>query len=328
MFRDDPTETVFIGDIHGHASTLLAMLHRLGWKTRDRRLAGPPGQKLVFLGDLIDDGTENLRTLSLVHDLVERGEAVCTMGNHEYNAVQFHTRDPERPGEHLRPRIEQNFDQHRTSLAEIGVSPRDWTDILAWFRRLPLAVEGPGWRGVHACWHPPSLEALEYRDGGWHLPDHRWAASARPDEPEYQAVEHLLKGPEYRLPDGASYHDQHGHIRHATRIRWWEPEPKTLREALDFTEPPAHLDLDVAYDLDYHPGYPEDEIPVFFAHYWRTGEIRPERPNAACLDYSLGRKERLVAYRWRGERRIDPERYVVQPYVPDRQSTGSRRAPA
>lgn len=320
MFASAPSETVFIGDIHGHASTLQALLAKLGWQQRAGRLRGPPGQALVFLGDLIDNGTENLATLELVHDLVERGQAVCAMGNHEYNIVQFQTPDPVHPGAHLRPHIEKNFDQHRTSLAEIGLGPGDWQHLLAWFRQLPLALEGEGWRAVHACWHPPSLAALEHRNGGWHLPDHRWPAAAQPEEPEYQAVEHLLKGPEYKLPDGATYHDQHGHVRRVTRLRWWEPAPKTLREALDFTELPAHLDLDVEYDMSRHPGYPENEKPVFFAHYRRTGEIRPERPNALCLDYSLGRKERLVAYRWRGEARIDSDRFVVQAYVPDADS--------
>jgi len=34
------------------------------------------------------------------------------MGNHEYNAVQFHTEIPGKPGEYLRPGIEKNLKQH------------------------------------------------------------------------------------------------------------------------------------------------------------------------------------------------------------------------
>ena len=95
----ESTETVFIGDIHGHAPTLLG---QLGWSQRNWHLTGPGGQKLVFVGDLID-GPKNLRTVEIVRDLVERGDALCLMSNHEFNAVQFHTADPRQAGETLRP---------------------------------------------------------------------------------------------------------------------------------------------------------------------------------------------------------------------------------
>ncbi len=148
-------EHVFIGDVHGHAPTLLALLDQLGWKPRNGRLSSPGGQQLVFVGDLIDRGPENLRTVEIVRDLVERGEARCVMGNHEYNAVQFHTEHPDRPGETLREQSPENIKQHQKVLDEIERSPGDWQDMLDWFRTLPMALEGETWRCVHACWSPP-----------------------------------------------------------------------------------------------------------------------------------------------------------------------------
>ena len=244
----ESTETVFIGDIHGHAPTLLALLDQLGWRQRDRHLAGPGGQKLVLIGDLIDRGPQNLHTVDIVRDLVERGDALCLMGNHEFNAVQFHTPDPKKPGETLRPQTDKNRKQHQAVLDEIEQRPGDWKEMLDWFRTLPLAVEGDGWRCVHACWHPPSLETLEERDGQWFLAPDAWLASVRRGNREFKAVESLLTGPERKLLGGASFLDKEGSERAEACLRWWEPAPApaptTLGEALLFRGAPEGLDLD------------------------------------------------------------------------------------
>ena len=314
--NDTNMEHVFIGDIHGHAPTLLALLDQLGWKQRNGRLANPGGQKLVFVGDLIDRGPQNLRTVEIVRDLVERGDALCVMGNHEYNAVQFHTEDPENPGEYLRPRTENKVKQHRAVLDEIERRPGDWKDMLTWFRTLPLALEGETWRCVHACWHPGHLDALEHRDGGWYLPEDRWLAAARKATPEYEAVEILLKGPEHELPNGAGFYDKGGQWRRHARIAWWEPEPRNLGEALLFQSPPEGLDIGARYRNPDHPAYREDAVPVFFGHYWRSGAIELQRPNAVCLDYSIGKGGRLVAYRHVYDLAIRPDRFHAKARKP------------
>ena len=314
---EESNETVFIGDIHGHAPTLLALLEQLGWRQRDRRLSGPGGQKLVFVGDLIDRGPENLRTVEMVRELVERGDALCLMGNHEFNAVQFHTPDPENPGETLRRQTEKNRRQHQGVLEEIEHRPGDWADMLAWFRTLPLAAEGDGWRAAHACWHPASLEVLEERDGAWFLAEGRWTDSARWGNAEYTAVETLLKGPEGKLPEGATFQDKDGTERDQARLRWWNPAPATLGEAMLFQGAPEGLDIGVPYERPEHTGYPESAPPVFFGHYWRSGPVQPVRPNAVCLDYSIGKGDRLVAYRLGEESRFEAHRFHVQRFVAD-----------
>ena len=309
-------ETVFIGDIHGHAPTLLALLDQLGWRQRDLRLAGPGDSKLVFVGDLIDRGPQNLRTVEIVRDLVERGDALCLMGNHEFNAVQFHTPDPKKPGETLRPQTDKNRKQHQAVLDEIEQRPGDWKEMLDWFRTLPLAVEGDGWRCVHACWHPPSLEVLEERAGQWFLPEEAWENSARWGSREFKAVETLLKGPEGKLPEGATFLDKDGTERNQARLRWWAAAPATLGEAMLFQGAPEGLDLDASYDNPDHTSYPDTAPPVFFGHYWNRGEISAERPNAVCLDYSVAKRGgRLVAYRLRSERALCRENFVTQNVV-------------
>ena len=319
MSQSEP-EHVFIGDIHGHAPTLLALLGQLGWKQRSGRLTNPGGQHLVFVGDLIDRGSQNLRTVEIVRDLVERGDALCVMGNHEYNAVQFHTDDPENPGQYLRPRTEGKVRQHQEVLDEIERRPGDWKDMLAWFQTLPLAVEGETWRCVHACWHPEHLDILNRRGVAWYLPEDCWTASARKGTPEYKAVETLLKGPEYKLPEGSGFYDKGGQWREHARIAWWTPDPRDLDSALLLQSDPEGLDVGAPYENPQHPAYPKDAPPVFFGHYWRSGAVEPQQPNAACLDYSIGKGGRLVAYRYRSERVLFDSRFVVQPKIEARQA--------
>ena len=58
--------------------------------------------------------------------------------------------------------------------------------------------------------------------------------------------------------------------------------------------------------------YGPEEPPVFFGHYWLTGQPAPIAGNLACLDYSAGKGGQLVAYHWReGDRALCKERFIT-----------------
>lgn len=46
--------------------------------------------------------------------------------------------------------------------------------------------------------------------------------------------------------------------------------------------------------------YPVGEKPVFFGHYWMSGEPELQSANALCLDYSAGTGGPLVSYSYVG----------------------------
>ena len=201
----DPKATyTFIGDVHGQAPTLRALLEKLGWTERQGHLKPRHREHLVFVGDLIDRGPRNLETVEVVRQLVEQRDATCLMGNHEFNTVHFHTPHPLKPGMHLREQSVKNQQQHQAVLDELDHRPGFLPDMLAWFKTLPVAVEGPGWRCVHACWHEGSLKTLTEVDKRWHLPADAWVAAATKDTDEYEACENLIKARSRNYPTVAT----------------------------------------------------------------------------------------------------------------------------
>ena len=157
-----------IGDIHGHADKLEALLRTLGYRERAGTWSHP-GRMAVFVGDYIDRGPAQLRTVGIVRRMVEDGAALAIMGNHELNAVAWHTPDPEQPGEFLRPRYcprlgKKNRHQHAAFLAEVEHDAARHANVVDWFRTLPLWLDLPGIRVIHACWHQPYMEWLQ---AGW-----------------------------------------------------------------------------------------------------------------------------------------------------------------
>jgi hypothetical protein len=112
-----------IGDIHGQADKLEALLRKLGYVERSG-CWGHPGRAAVFVGDFVDRGPAQLRAVTMDRRMVEDGKAQSVMGNHEFNASAWHTPDPENPGDYLRPHFserwgEKNRHRHVRFLAEV-----------------------------------------------------------------------------------------------------------------------------------------------------------------------------------------------------------------
>ena len=101
---------------------------------------------------------------------------------------------------------------------------QDYKDAVDWFRQLPVWLEIPGLRVVHACWHEPSRTNLKpYLDSRNCLTEEGLQEAHRRGSAAYLAAEVLMKGPEQRLPPGMSFLDKGGHKRHDVRLRWWAP---------------------------------------------------------------------------------------------------------
>ena len=302
-----------IGDIHGHYQPLVTLLKKLGYQEKNGVYQHPTRQA-IFVGDLIDRGPQQVKVYRLVRAMVEHGSAKVVMGNHELNAVLWTIENPKQAQHFLRPHSMANFKQHEAFLNQVVENSDLHKEIIAWFKTLPLWIETNELRVIHACWLPEAIDTLyrlniidedakiKHLDAWHHVGEKHTDA--------YQAVETLLKGIEFELPNGLSFLDKDGKKRTQARVKWW------------LSEEQKHLSQ-LALAGSLFDGLSEDPIleipryhackPVFIGHYWLKGEPEILSPCVACTDYSVAaptQYAKLVAYRYQGELQLNNAHFV------------------
>jgi len=286
-----------IGDIHGHVDALRRLLCAMGYKERDG-LFRHPERRVIFVGDFVDRGPDQIAVLQIAKRMCDAGLALAVMGNHEFNALGW--AEPDGNGSFLRPHTKKNAHQHKEFLRQIEEGSAAHRQALEWFKSLPIWLDLPGLRIIHACWNATAQATLAAcLDSAHRFTDEGLSVASQRGSAAYQAAEVLLKGPEVPLPDGRYFFDKDGHERRNVRIRWWDPAAVTYRSAaLGMDGDEAGLP-NLPLTTDYHY---QDEVPVFFGHYWLSGTPSLSSEYAACLDFSVAKGGFLSAYRWSGEK--------------------------
>ena len=301
-----------IGDIHGHADELVQLLTTLGYHDGNDCFRHT-SRKVIFCGDFIDRGPQIPDAVRIAKSMVEGDAALAVMGNHEFNALAFHTEDPKVPGSYLRPHTPQNNHQHQKTLEQFADD--DLSADLEWFGTLPTSLDLGGLRVVHACWESTGIQTIQ--DALSDLPsafspDFLAPATTKTD-PLFHAVERILKGPELPLPQGETVTDKEGNVRRRIRIRWFEAADEHCWNTYSLPTKPSLPATSVPADSPAAP-YPTDAPPVFVGHYWLPDSVpSPLSHNVACLDYSVAKNGFLTAYRFDGEARLSAERFVSVP---------------
>ena len=290
------TITDIIPDIHGQAEKLRVALNNLGWRRNGTTwLHADPDRQIVFLGDFIDRGPENAAVIRIVRELMDAGRAQAIMGNHELNALHFHTKDPE-TGVPLRTHKTKNLEQHASFLKEFPLGDRKTSEVLDWMHQLPLFLESEAFRAVHAAWIQSDIDRLRTHSQSGVLNEEQLIRAARKTDEIHSLVETLVKGPEQRLPAGYEFTDKGGHVRRDIRVKWWNTEAESWRDvAMSVPDIEELPDFPLPASFARY-GYPSEERPVFFGHYWMSGAPQPQSRNALCLDYSAGTIGPLVTY--------------------------------
>jgi hypothetical protein len=290
-----------VGDIHGFYDVLTLLLKKLGY-TYDGISWGHPDRKVLFVGDYIDRGPASSKVLHLVRQMVENDQAIALMGNHELNAILFH--ETAKSGGHIRPHSLKNLKQHAQTLlqfANLGKGQEMYEDYIEWFKTLPLYFENEKIRAVHASWHHNSINALKaLEDRLNEHPDFILNAGTK-DHELHSISENLLKGVELPLPNGNSFKDKDGHTRNEMRVKWWKNPEVTPVEEYGFGADLSEYEGTTVYKMFENKWHYSDDKPVFFGHYWLGGSIDLQTEYVCCLDYSIGKKDRLAAYRYEGE---------------------------
>lgn len=297
-----------IGDIHGYANSLKSILEILGYEN-SRGFYRHATRKAIFTGDFIDRGPMVVNTLKIVKAMVDNNSAMAIMGNHEYNAICYHTKDA--VGNYLREHSEKNRRQYRHTLYEFENSRNELMLYINWFKTLPLFIEIDNLRVVHACWDNEVVNFIRKSLPTYTLNWNFLLKSSVEGTKEFNAIEVLLKGKEIRLPKNVLYVDKDGIRRKSVRIKWWNSfNSETYRSiAVNFstTVPNVLVENDI---LKNHVPYFDYEPPVFVGHYWRSGEPEIIKHNVCCVDFSVARHGKLVAYRWDGESNLDNSKFV------------------
>lgn len=300
--------TDLIGDIHGHADKLEALLIKLGYK-KDKGIYSHTERKVVFVGDYIDRGPKIRETLEIVKSMVDSGNAIALMGNHEYNALCFHYQETE--GGHLRKHLIKNIIQHYKTLNQFQNKQKEYEDYLDWFKTLPLYYETETFKAVHACWDKNNIAFLRKTLKNDRLTDELIYQSVRIGTKLNKTIDQTLKGKEIKMPDGLDFIDKDGTQRTEIRIKWWE-DPTLMTYKSISVEPIEHLpeepiEISKSKSFDYY----EDKVkPVFFGHYWLRGQPSLYKNNICCLDYSVAKDGQLVAYRHNGEKILDDKNFI------------------
>jgi hypothetical protein len=220
-----------IGDIHGYSEPLVELLEKLDYRSTDGVYRHPERQ-VIFLGDFIDRGPDQRGVIDIVRPMIDEGAALSVMGNHEFNAIAYFTEDPDDPNRYLREHSDKNRSQHKEFL-DAYATAGDYAELIEWFRTLPMWLDLPSLRVVHACWDDVLMQDLQvcFPSINQYLDDDLLVKASRKGHNEYEAVETLLKGKEVRLPHERSFLDKDGHARHAIRVRWFDSTPSTYHEA-------------------------------------------------------------------------------------------------
>lgn len=301
-----------IGDIHGFSTELIQLLTSLDYKINEDGCYSHKNRKAVFVGDFIDRGNGQKSVIDIVKAMVENGSALAVMGNHEFNAISYHTLHPstKKP---LRKHTEDNTHQHQAFLSEF-TNETELDEAIEWFKTLPLFLELDEIRIIHACWNDEAIASIKNElDDKNCINDAFLIAANTKGTYQFDSIETLLKGVELKLPGNASFKDSYGKSRQYIRMKWWPCTdlsyksvaiaPKSVIESLPEINVPVALFNKYQYEVQYKP--------VFFGHYWFTGAPKVQAKNVACLDYSVAKNGVLTAYRWdKGDKTISDNKLI------------------
>lgn len=302
-----------IGDIHGQANKLKGLLDKLGYTLTEHPSLGvryyqpPKGHQAIFIGDLIDRGPQQLETLEIVYAMIDAGVAKAIMGNHEYNALAYATLDKtamqqstSEKKHYLRSHNETHNRQHQAFLDEVPFGSEHHHYWLKRFAELPLWLETEQACFVHACWDIDKMAVLKpmlTADNA--ITEEALQRTGQKHSVEYDALERVLKGVEIALPEGRSFTDKDGAVRHRVRVRWWEDQLQG-RRIVDIARAPSSdlaqiPEQALVHNLDFEL---KTDKPIFIGHYWLNGNPEPLSSQVVCTDYSAAATGHLTAYRF------------------------------
>ena len=305
-----------IGDVHGQLGALRRLGTELGYVV-DGNWSHPEGRRPVFIGDLIDRGPHSLEVSELVRTLCADGFALCLLGNHELNLIEWrHGRtDPK--------------NSNQGTIQDIEARRERWDPILDFFESLPLALEFDDLRVTHAVWHLGCVAQLHETltvESSEHPVHDQWRphvalhaaferGTLRPGIPREpfpgqweKSLEIFVKGYESKADE--PFLDNDGTLRDQVRTEWWRPEytevatDKRIVFGHYWNMPPIP-GKHGAFVPPFPSGHPE--LRAWFEDHHQdvasSGRTKvPEQVETVCIDFNgvtrAGERACIGAYRY------------------------------
>ncbi len=305
-----------IGDVHGHARLLKKMLVKLGYEKRGKGFTHN-NRKVIFTGDFINRGPDIRKTIRIVRNMVENGNAFAILGNHEINSIIASLKD--KKGLPLvKPPLKSYMSVLKTT-KEFTDAEEEWAGHVKWLRSLPLFLEFDGLRVIHACW---SDSAVSYLKNNLTFPYIKKSVFQKvfkkPDSKMAKIISLITRGPHFRLPGDLKIINNKGVSPRSFRLKWWEdPFGKTF-EDLSFESKFGLPQYTVPQQIlpKTYP-YAESEPVLFIGHYCRFKGPFILSKNLCCVDSCVNGSKILTAYSWDGERELSEEKLIQVSYVID-----------
>lgn len=292
-----------IGDVHGYAQPLKSLLKELGYKKTNGSYSHPE-RKAIFAGDFINRGPQIRKTVRIVRSMVEDGNALAILGNHEINTIITDIKD--KKGNPLVEPPLKNFMSVLKTMKEFSEYQEEWQSHRKWMRTLPLFLELDGIRVIHAYWNDEAVDFFRNN-----LPEGKIRKSVfrkiykKPNSEIARNMWLVTKGLQMQMPGDLKIINNKGVSPRSFRIKWWDcPKGKTFNE-ISFEskyELPAYTVPEEI--LPKCEPYPENAPIVFFGHYCRHNGPFIIRPNVCCIDSCVTGTKVLTAYRWQGEKEL------------------------
>lgn len=294
-----------IGDVHGHAKHLKKLLLQLGY-TKGENGYSHPERKAIFAGDFINRGPQIRKAVKIVRKMVENGNALAILGNHELNTLVIDALEKE-------DKAKKNGGKDLPVIPELikdySSFEKEWKSHIKWMKSLPLFLEMENFRVVHACW---SDEAVEYLK--MNLPQGKLKGKIlrslhqKPESEVSKRIWLLTKGVYFKMPGDLKIKNNKGVSPRSFRTKWWEnPDGKSFGD-INFESKYNLPDYTIPKQIlpPYFP-YSENQPPLFFGHYCRGEGPFIIQPNLCCTDSCVTGTKVLTAYRWNGNQKVSEE---------------------
>ena len=292
-----------IGDVHGYAQPLKSLLKELGYKKTNGTWSHPE-RKVIFAGDFLNRGPQIRKSVRMVRKMVESGNALAILGNHEINAIIAGIDD--KKGNPLVSPPLKNFISVLKTINAFSKYGEEWKSHLKWLRTLPLFIEMDGIRVIHACWNEEAVAYIKNNIPEGKIPKKVFRKIHKhPDSELAENIWHITKGLQIHMPGDLKIINNKGVSPRSFRMKWWDcPNGKTFKEISfesKYELPPYTVPEEILPECE---SYPENAPIVFFGHYCRHSGPFIIRPNVCCVDSCVTGTKVLTAYRWEGEKEL------------------------